>query len=76
MLLRVGVGGSGLDIPVVKARLTACRHRALVATLVARRLAPTPADRAALDEQLGLLHFDQVPEAGSGCFELQSRTHT
>ena len=59
----------------MKARLAAYRHRALAATLVARRLAPTPADMAALDEQLGLLHFDQVPEAGSGCFEDESYAH-
>ena len=55
-------GGGGVDVPAVKARLTAYRHRALAATLVTRRLAPSAADRAALDEQLGLLHFDQVPE--------------
>lgn len=54
------VAGNKIDIPAVKARLAAYRHRALAATLVARRLAATEADAAALDKQLGLLHFDQV----------------
>lgn len=52
---------SKVNIPAVKVRLEVYRHRALAATLVARRLAPTQADAAALDEQIGLLHFDQVP---------------
>lgn len=53
-------GGSSIDIPAVKARLAAYRHRAVAATLVARRLALAEANAAELDEQLGLLQFEQV----------------
>ncbi len=59
-----GAAGSAaagvVDIPGVKARLAAYRHRAVAATLVARRLAPSGDLAAALDEQLGMQHLEQV----------------